>query len=49
MENWNTENVIKMESMFAGLSQFNEPLYKWDTSKVNNMIGMFFCLVYIYS
>ena len=42
IENWNTENVINMESMFAGLSQFNEPLYKWDTSKVNNMIGMFF-------
>ncbi|PPS22988.1 BspA family leucine-rich repeat surface protein, partial [Brachyspira murdochii] len=43
IENWNTENVINMESMFAGLSQFNETLYKWDTSKVNNMTGMFFC------
>ena len=42
IENWNTENVINMESMFAGVSKFNQPLYKWDTSKVNNMLGMFF-------
>ena len=30
-----------MEQMFRGATSFNQPLDKWDVSKVKNMEGMF--------
>ena len=38
--NWNTENVEDMVGMFAGATQFNQPL-NWNTSNVTSMRFMF--------
>ena len=31
-----------MESVFDGAEEFNQPLNKWNVSKVTNMGGMFY-------
>ena len=39
---WNVSNdVTDMTSMFNGASSFNQPLNKWDVSKVTGMGDMF--------
>lgn len=38
---WDTSNVVMMNSMFSEAYNFNQPLDNWDTSKVDNMGGMF--------
>ena len=43
IENWNTENVINMESMFHIFhnNTFNQCINNWNVSKVENMKRMF--------
>ncbi|BDB65740.1 hypothetical protein T36_2219 (plasmid) [Helicobacter cinaedi] len=42
IEKWNVSNVKYMTSMFAGATNFNQPLDSWDTSNVKNMSCMFY-------
>ena len=41
LHNWDTSNVINMESMFSGASGFNQPLNDWNVSSVTKMRSMF--------
>ena len=41
VSNWNTSNVIDMQSMFRSTDAFNQSLTDWDVSKVTNMSSMF--------
>lgn len=41
ISNWNTSNVISMESLFENASVYNSPLQTWNTSNVTNMSKMF--------
>ena len=41
ISNWNTENIIDMNSMFNSAFSFNQPLNNWNTAKVTNMSSMF--------
>jgi len=38
---WDTSNIITMDSMFSGATNFNENLDRWDVSNVLDMRGMF--------
>jgi len=38
---WNTGNIIKMDSMFEGASSFNADIAPWDVSEVTDMDNMF--------
>ena len=38
---WDTAQVIDMETMFGSCSAFNQPVGAWDTSKVTTMYRMF--------
>ena len=42
ISNWDTSNVVNMQTMFLNAYNFNQPLEKWDVSQVTNMSGMFF-------
>ena len=42
LSEWNTENVITMESMFRHATSFNGDIGMWNTRKVENMSAMFF-------
>ncbi|MCX7744635.1 MAG: BspA family leucine-rich repeat surface protein, partial [Flavobacteriales bacterium] len=39
---WNTSNVTNMYAMFAGTTNFNQPIGNWNTSNVTNMGFMFY-------
>ena len=41
IETWDVSNVVNMESMFEGASDFNHNIESWDVSKVENMSYMF--------
>ncbi len=41
MENWNTGMVKRMDLMFSGCTNFNQPIGNWNTSNVTNMTSMF--------
>ena len=41
ISNWNTENIIDMNSTFNSATSFNQPLNNWNTSNVTNMRNMF--------
>jgi len=41
IKNWNTTNVISMNSLFSYQKNFNQPIGSWDTSKVTNIGQMF--------
>lgn len=41
IDNWDTSNVINMESMFENAPNFNTNIGNWNTSKVTNMKSMF--------
>ena len=44
---WDTKNVLTMESMFSGATNFNGNVSNWDTSSVINMSYMFhYCKVF---
>ena len=41
ISSWDTSNVTRMNSMFAGAESFNQDIGSWDTSNVTNMSDMF--------
>ena len=41
LHTWDTSNVINMESMFSGASDFNQPLNDWNVSSVTKLSSMF--------
>ena len=41
ISDWDVSEVTNMESLFAGMSSFNEDISEWDTSEVTNMEKMF--------
>ncbi|WP_261791641.1 BspA family leucine-rich repeat surface protein [Campylobacter lanienae] len=41
IENWDVSNVTDMSEMFAGCTNFNQPLNNWDVSSVTDMSEMF--------
>ncbi|WP_447637860.1 BspA family leucine-rich repeat surface protein [Flavobacterium microcysteis] len=41
INNWNTQNVITMESMFEGAKAFNQNIGNWNTENVTDMRNMF--------
>ena len=42
ISSWDTSNVTRMNSMFAGAESFNQDIGSWNTSKVTNMSYMFY-------
>jgi surface protein len=42
LSNWNTKNVIYMNSMFCRVDTFNSDLSKWDINNVKDMSYMFY-------
>ena len=42
ISSWDTSNVTRMNSMFAGAESFNQDIGSWNTSNVTNMGGMFY-------
>ena len=41
IESWDVSSVTNMSSMFAGCTNFNQPLNNWDVSSVTKMSWMF--------
>ena len=41
LNNWDTSKVTRMDGMFYGAYDFNQPLNNWNTSNVTNMAYMF--------
>ena len=39
---WNTQNVTDMGSMFSFANSFNQPIGNWNTENVTDMINMFY-------